>query len=61
MQALFARPSPKVVHAQREGVSPPRHGNYGFDFLSLMSDRRAVTEIKNGHFGMIAFGGRCSA
>ena len=49
--------STKVVHAEREGVGPPRYGNYGFAPLSLKSDRRAVTWIKNGRFGMIAFGG----
>ena len=32
-------------------------GDYGFDPLSLKSDRRAVTEIKNGRLAMIAFGG----
>mmetsp|Transcript_24196 Transcript_24196/g.60850 ORF Transcript_24196/g.60850 Transcript_24196/m.60850 type:complete len:236 (-) Transcript_24196:47-754(-) len=32
-------------------------GNIGFDPLGLKSDRRAVTEIKNGRLGMIAFGG----
>mmetsp|Transcript_32583 Transcript_32583/g.83329 ORF Transcript_32583/g.83329 Transcript_32583/m.83329 type:complete len:240 (-) Transcript_32583:66-785(-) len=32
-------------------------GDYGFDPLGLKSDRRAVTEIKNGRLGMIAFGG----
>ena len=32
-------------------------GNLGFDPLGLRSDRRAVTEIKNGRLAMIAFGG----
>ena len=32
-------------------------GDYGFDPLGLKSDRRAVTEIKNGRLAMIAFGG----
>mmetsp|Transcript_32579 Transcript_32579/g.83313 ORF Transcript_32579/g.83313 Transcript_32579/m.83313 type:complete len:244 (-) Transcript_32579:66-797(-) len=32
-------------------------GNIGFDPLGLKSDRRAVTEIKNGRLAMIAIGG----
>eukprot|EP00281_Chroomonas_sp_CCMP1168_P026831 CAMPEP_0206254388 /NCGR_PEP_ID=MMETSP0047_2-20121206/23666_1 /ASSEMBLY_ACC=CAM_ASM_000192 /TAXON_ID=195065 /ORGANISM="Chroomonas mesostigmatica_cf, Strain CCMP1168" /LENGTH=216 /DNA_ID=CAMNT_0053680675 /DNA_START=26 /DNA_END=676 /DNA_ORIENTATION=- len=32
-------------------------GNLGFDPLGLRSDRRAVTEIKNGRLAMIAIGG----
>ena len=32
-------------------------GDYGFDPLSLKTDRRAVTEIKNGRLAQIAFGG----
>jgi hypothetical protein len=32
-------------------------GDLGFDPLGMKSDRRAVTEIKNGRLAMIAFGG----
>jgi hypothetical protein len=32
-------------------------GNLGFDPLGLRSDRRAVTEIKNGRLAMIAISG----
>jgi len=44
----------KAPAAHLDGSLP---GDYGFDPLSLKSDRRAVTEIKNGRLAMIAFGG----
>jgi hypothetical protein len=52
---LFALEIPfiqKAVDGTLDGT-----GDYGFDPLSLKSDRRAVTEIKNGRLAMIAFGG----
>ena len=52
---LFALEVPfisKAVDGTLDGT-----GDYGFDPLNLKSDRRAVTEIKNGRLGMIAFGG----
>jgi len=42
----------KALNGELDGT-----GDYGFDPLGLKSDRRAVTEIKNGRLGMIAFGG----
>jgi len=42
----------KALNGELDGT-----GDYGFDPLGLKSDRRAVTEIKNGRLAMIAFGG----
>jgi len=52
---LFAFEIPfiqKAISGELDGT-----GDYGFDPLGLKSDRRAVTEIKNGRLAMIAFGG----